>query len=173
MSELVGCTELQALGDRGAHGDGSGPSCWLWICYVRDLFKCMQATIGKPSSGSGMHRASRQSLLESQWHPQRLAAVGLPKGQTPPQAAGSNQDLWMLAGTRCAPAKGLYPSAGSSFVFCPRKRHVCCLSIITTFNVLALWRATIFPGAEVMGPCSRTTEPGLVCGPRGRQWHLL
>ena len=27
MSELVGCTELQALGDQGALGDGSGLGC--------------------------------------------------------------------------------------------------------------------------------------------------
>ena len=116
----------------------------------------MQATIGKPSSGSGMHRASRRSLLVSQWHPQHLAAVGLPKRQTLPQAAGSNQDLWMLAGPRCAPAMGMYPSA----CYLSKEDHVCCLCIITTSTVLALWQATILPGAEVMGPCSKTHEPG-------------
>ena len=106
MSELVGCTELQALSDRGALGDGSGPSA----CLVVNLpcsrsLHFMQATTGKQSSGSGMHRASRQSLLASPWHPQPQAAVGLPKRQTPPQAAGSTQDLWILAGSRCASAR--------------------------------------------------------------------
>ena len=82
MSELVGCTELQALSDRGAPGDGSCPSACLVVnlpcCEVTSLhaghnwqaeqwqwdaqgFKAEPA--GKPvaSSTSGSGRASKEA----------------------------------------------------------------------------------------------------------------